>query len=153
MIFFGQCVSVLFHLSSQMEQKGKSSGVNTKKSTWLLWLCLPSSEGAQHEHTYQEVSCTLRALLQEYRNSQHLSVSLKAFIKTNIFLLTCGISAVFQKSIRIYPKLLGGNSAPFMSQEKVYTTIISHLQPCFEGLSAILYTEMNFILQQFQVCC
>ena len=43
----------------------------------------------------------------------------KAFIKTNIFLHTCGISAVFQKSIHIYPNLLGGNSAPFKSQEKV----------------------------------
>lgn len=43
----------------------------------------------------------------------------KVFIETNIFLLTCGISAVFQKSIHIYTNLLGGNSAPLKSQEKV----------------------------------
>lgn len=49
------------------------------------------------------------------------------FMKTTLFLLTCGISVVFQKSIHIYPKPLGGNSAPFMTQEKVYTAIISHL--------------------------
>lgn len=68
-------------------------------------------------------------------------------IKTNIFYLPVAFLQFFRRvfililtsweEIQLHSKAKKRYRQPFMS----------HLKPCFEGLSAIFYTEMNFILQ------
>lgn len=156
MILLGYYISTLLHLSSQMECKGKSSGVNTKKSTQLLWLCLPSSSlfGSLFRGTawinllgsilYTKGNSATGQASEEFT----MPLCFKAFIKSNIFLLICGIFAFFfrstfiftltsQEQIRLHSRARKRYRRPFMS----------HLKPFFQGLSVIFYTEINFILQ------
>lgn len=72
------------------------------------------------ECIHHKESCVLRAFLHMgnlNRNPQHPSGSI-FLLKQMLFCLPVASLQFFQKSTHIYPNLLGGNSAPFTSQER-----------------------------------